>query len=146
MMKKFAAIAALLLTGAAHAQSVNGADVYRTACVMCHQDQAQGAAGLAPPLKGGYWSKLAKTAGYVPGVLLAGMHGPISTDEGTFTGVMPTQNRLSDGEIAAVGNYLVQEVNGQKGAAITPADVAKLRAKPATVAELRALRKQALGK
>ena len=142
-----AASAVLLAGGAARAQDVKGADVYRTSCAMCHQDQAQGAAGLAPPLKGSAWDKLAKAPAYVPGVLLAGMHGPITTDEGLFNGVMPTQNRLGDAEIAALAAYLVKEVNGQADAA-TPsaADVAALRAKPATVAQLRALRKQALGK
>jgi mono/diheme cytochrome c family protein len=149
IVPKFAfATASLLLAGSvAQAQQVNGAQLFQAACAMCHQAQAQGAAGLAPPLKGGYWSKLARTRGYVPGVLLAGMHGPISTDEGSFTGIMPTQNRLADGEIAALSTYLVQDVNGEKAvAAFTADEVAKLRAKPATVAELRTLRKQAVGK
>jgi mono/diheme cytochrome c family protein len=75
------------------------------------------------------------------------MHGPITTDEGAFNGVMPTQNRLSDGEIAALTAYLVKDVNGQATAATaSAADVASLRAKPSTVAELRAMRKQALAK
>jgi mono/diheme cytochrome c family protein len=143
----FALSAMVLATGHATAQDVKGADIYRNSCAMCHQDQAQGAAGVAPPLKGSYWVKLAKVQAYVPGVLLAGMHGPITTDEGPFNGVMPTQNRLSDGEIAALTAYLVKDVNGQATAATaSAADVASLRAKPSTVAELRAMRKQALAK
>jgi mono/diheme cytochrome c family protein len=142
-----ASSALLLTTGLAQAQDVKGADIYRNSCAMCHQDQAQGAAGVAPPLKGTYWAKLAKVPGYVPGVLLAGLHGPITTDEGTFNGVMPTQNRLADAEIAALAAYLVKDVNGQAGATTaSAADVAALRAKPPTVAELRAVRKQALAK
>lgn len=140
-----AAASLLLAASAAHAQQVQGAQVYQSSCAMCHQDQAQGAAGLAPALKGSQWDKLAKARSYAPGVLLAGMHGPISTDEGTFNGVMPTQNRLSDEEIAAVSTYLLREVNGQQDA-VTAAEVAALRAKPASVAELRAMRKQALAK
>lgn len=138
---------AALAGSAAHAQEVKGADVYRAACAMCHQAEQQGAAGLAPPLKGSYWDKLAKARVYVPGVLLAGMHGPITTDEGPFVGVMPTQNRLSDAEIAAVTNFLVKDVNGQASVpAVEPAEVAQLRAKPAAVAELRTLRKQSVAK
>lgn len=143
-----AGLAAVLLSGPiAQAQQVKGADVYNTACMMCHQAQAQGAAGLAPPLKGSYWDKLGKLPGYVPGVLLAGMHGPLATDDGQFNGVMPTQNRLSDAEIAAVSNYVVREVNGQAASpAVAAGDVTALRAKPPTVSELRGMRKKALGK
>jgi mono/diheme cytochrome c family protein len=146
---QFVTVASALLVsgGFVQAQEVKGGDIYRNSCAMCHQDQAQGAAGVAPPLKGNYWAKLAKVPAYVPGVLLAGLHGPITTDEGPFNGVMPTQNRLGDAEIAALAAYLVKDVNGQAGAiTASAADVAALRAKPATVAELRALRKQALSK
>lgn len=130
---------------AAGAQEIRGADVYRAACVMCHQAQGEGAAGLAPPLKGSYWGKLAATKTYVPGVLLAGIHGPIQTDAGQFMGVMPTQNRLSDAEIAAVSTYLFTDFNGQ-ATVVEAAEVEKLRAKPLSVTELRALRKQATAK
>ncbi|WP_413671693.1 cytochrome c [Massilia cellulosiltytica] len=146
-MKLALAAMFVAVSTAAQAQEVKGADVFRAACAMCHQAEAQGAAGLAPPLKGSYWDKLAKTGTYVPGVLLAGMHGQITTDEGPFNGVMPTQNRLADSEIAALSNYLVQDVNGVKSVpAVTADEVAKLRAKTPSVSELRALRKQALAK
>lgn len=144
-----AGLGAMLAAGlsCAQAQQVKGSDVYRAACAMCHQEGGQGSAGLAPPLKGSYWDKLAKTRTYVPGVLLAGMHGPITTDEGQFVGVMPPQGRLSDGEIAAVSNFLVQELNGISAAPpVDAAEVARLRSKPVTVAELRTLRKQSVAK
>lgn len=141
-------VAALCILGsAAHAQEVNGRDVFKAACAMCHQAEAQGAAGVAPPLKGSYWNRLAAIPTYVPGVLLVGLHGPIVTDEGTFNGIMPPQNRLSDREIAAVANFLLQDVNGQSAAtAVTVDSVAALRAAPPAVTALRALRKQALAK
>ncbi|MES2259352.1 MAG: cytochrome c [Pseudomonadota bacterium] len=141
------AAALALAAGAAQAQQALGEQVYRSSCAMCHQAEGQGAAGLAPPLKGKQWERLAAAGAYVPGVLLAGMHGPIVTDEGTFVGVMPTQNRLSDDEIAAVSAYLVRDINGRQGAPLaTAAEVAAWRARPASVAELRAMRKQALAK
>lgn len=137
---------ALAACGSAQAQDA-GAKVYQANCAMCHQAQAQGSAGLAPPLTGSYWQRLAQARAYVPGVLLAGLHGPLGTDEGPFVGVMPPQNRLSDEDIAAVSGYLVAQLNGQSGLApVTAAEVAAWRAKPAPVAELRAMRKQALAK
>jgi mono/diheme cytochrome c family protein len=143
----FTALALMLLAGSVRADELLGQKVYQSSCAMCHQDQGQGAAGVAPALKGSQWLKLGQQRGYAPGVLLAGMHGAISTDEGMFVGVMPTQNRLSDEEIAAVAGYVVRSLNGQQaGADVTPADVAAWRAKPASVAELRVLRKQALAK
>lgn len=147
-MRHFLLTAALLsaATGAG-AQQVSGAEIYKSSCAMCHQEQGQGAAGVAPALKGSQWDKLSKVAGYAPGVLLAGMNGQITTDEGPFMGVMPTQNRLSDAEIAAVATYMLHDIAGQQGApAVTAAEVAALRAKPQSVAELRAVRKKALAK
>lgn len=137
----------LLAGSIAQAQEVKGAEIYRNSCAMCHQAEGQGAAGLAPPLKGSYWAKLVNIPVYVPGVLLAGMHGTITTDEGPFNGVMPTQNRLADAEIAALAAYLAEEISGLAGATTaSAAEVAALRAKTPSVAELRALRKQALAK
>lgn len=147
-MRHLILTAALLAAAAgANAQQASGSDLYKSSCAMCHQDQGQGAAGVAPPLKGSHWDKLSKVAGYAPGVLLAGMNGQITTDEGQFMGVMPTQNRLSDAEIAAVATYVLHDIAGQQGApAVSAADVAALRARPLSVTELRALRKKALAK
>lgn len=152
MNNRLRAVQALLLMlalaaagGSATAQQINGEQVYQSSCAMCHRAQGQGSAGLAPPLKGSQWIRLTGATMYLPGVMLAGMHGALDTDEGRFVGVMPTQNRLSDAEIAAVSSYLVRDINGQAGAAVpSAAEVAALRAKPVTVAELRALRKRTL--
>lgn len=128
----------------AHAQMV-GQQVYQAHCAVCHQADAQGAPGLAPPLQGRHWIKLASARQYVPGVLLAGMHGVLALENGNFNGVMPPQNRLSDEEIAAATNYLFINVNGQeKWPALQASDVAQLRRETPLVAQLRALRKQAL--
>lgn len=124
-----------------------GAQVFEKHCAVCHQADAQGAAGLAPPLKGPHWAKLVDTRTYVPGVLLAGMNGTISLEGGNFTGVMPPQNSLSDDDIAAVSNYLYTSVNAQTNwKPLTAADVASLRQALPSVASLRALRKQGIGK
>jgi mono/diheme cytochrome c family protein len=124
-----------------------GKQVFQNNCAMCHQADAQGTPGLAPPLKGAQWAGLAAVRTYVPGVLLAGMNGQISLDSGNFIGVMPPQNRLSDEEIAAVSNYLVSGINAQADwKPLAASEVAGLRQSTPSVASLRALRKQGLGK
>lgn len=137
---------ALFSAGAAAADDVPaGEKLFQSSCAMCHQAQAQGMPGLAPPLTGSHWSKLARARNYVPGVLLAGMNGSLALDGATFTGVMPTQNRLGDDEIAALANYLFIGVNGQAGwQPLTAAEVAALRKDNPGVAGLRAMRKGAL--
>lgn len=140
------ALAACLMGGAMPALAANlGETIFQNNCAVCHQPQAQGMAGLAPPLKSGQWAKLAGARTYVPGVLLAGMNGSLPLENGSFIGVMPTQNRLGDDEIAAVANYLFINVNGQAGwQPLTGAEVAALRASTPAVGALRAQRKQAL--
>jgi nitrite reductase (NO-forming) len=138
------ATAAMVSTASA---AESGEKVYMTNCAACHQAQAQGMAGLAPPLRNSHWSKYAGIRTYVPGVLLAGMNGSLAMESGNFVGVMPPQNRLSDDEIAAVSNYLFAEVNQVAGwKSVTAAEVATLRKNTPAVSALKALRKTALGK
>ena len=123
----------------------SGEQVFQSNCAVCHQPQAQGMPGLAPPLKGSRWSKFTGQRAYVPGVLLAGMNGSLPMEGDNFIGVMPTQNRLSDEDIAAVANYLFKTVNGQSDwQALTAAEIADMRKSTPSVSSLRALRKQAL--
>jgi mono/diheme cytochrome c family protein len=150
--------AALLACAVAHAQTPTptptptpaasqsaGRALFAANCALCHQAEAQGAAGVAPPLKGAHWSRLAGVRHYVPGVLLVGMHGKLSLEADSFVGVMPAQNRLSDLEVASVTNYLLAGVNGQAGwIGVDASEVAAWRAAPPSVAQLRAARKQAL--
>jgi nitrite reductase (NO-forming) len=136
-----------VVTASAASAAESGEKVFMTNCAACHQAQAQGMAGLAPPLKNSHWSKYAGIRSYVPGVLLAGMNGSLAMESGNFVGVMPPQNRLSDDEIAAVTNYLFAEVNQVAGwKSITAAEVATLRKNTPAVSALKALRKTALGK
>jgi len=140
------AVALLLCSGATQAME-NGENIFQNNCAVCHQPQAQGMAGLAPPLKSAQWGKYATARRYVPGVLLGGMNGSIALENGNFIGVMPPQNRLSDEEIAAVANYLFVTVNAQPGWKEFKADdIAAMRQNPPAMSALRALRKQVLAK
>lgn len=140
------ALLALLVGGAVPAGAADlGEQVFQANCAVCHQPQAQGMPGLAPPLKSGQWAALAGVRDYVPSVLLGGMNGSLQLEGGKFMGVMPPMNRLADEQIAAVVNYLFAAVNGQDGwRPLTPAEVGALRENPAPLAALRALRKQAV--
>ena len=130
--------------GVVHAAE-RGLQVYESNCMVCHQAGGQGMPGLAPPLAGAQWARLAMARNYVPGVLLAGMNGSLQLESGTFVGVMPPQNRLSDEDLAAVANYLFTTLNGRADwQALTAEELAALRASPAPVSALRAMRKQAV--
>jgi mono/diheme cytochrome c family protein len=139
-------LAGALTTGATFAATVeNGEKVFQNNCAACHQAQAQGTPGLAPPLKSGQWNKFVAARNYVPGVLLAGMNGALPIESGNFVGIMPPQNRLSDEDIASVANYLFIGVNGQANwQPLSAEDVAAMRQNTPAVSSLKALRKQAL--
>lgn len=143
-----AALALLMATAGGNAAAADsGEKIFQNSCAMCHQAQAQGMPGLAPPLKGSQWSKFAAARTYVPGVLLAGMNGSLPMESGNFVGVMPPQNRLSDDDIASVVNYLFGDVNAVAGwKAISSAEIATLRQATPAVSALKAQRKQALAK
>jgi len=123
-----------------------GVQVFQQNCAVCHQSDAQGMVGLAPPLKSGQWAKFATDRTYIPSVPLSGMNGNLQLENTTLMGVMPTQNRLSDDDIAAVINYLFITVNGQiSWEPLQASDIAALRQKLPSVSHLRALRKQIVG-
>jgi mono/diheme cytochrome c family protein len=88
------------------------------------------------------WARLGSRApGYIVGVMLAGFSGTIEVSGTTFSGlIMPPQDRMSDEDLAAIGNYVLSTLNDSKEKVLT-GDVAKLRAAPPTHAELRATRR-----
>lgn len=101
-----------------------GQGIFKERCVLCHQDNAQGAAGVAPSLVGTLVPYLASAEGkrYLSQILISGMIGPIDTEGHKFNGMMPSfRADLSDTEIAAVINYVLGTYNGVSDAgAVTP--------------------------
>ena len=95
-----------------------GREVYRNICQQCHQPDGRGQERLAPSLVG---SELLLSGPEIPvRILLNGKEGPV--------GLMPPLGAaLSDGDIAAVLTYVRREW-GQRGTAVEPATVAKVRA------------------
>lgn len=101
-----------------------GATIYG-ACQGCHQATGTGQPGLIPPLAGSDWV-LGGTE-RITRVVLRGLMGPVIVKGATFNNVMPTQQTLSDSELAAVLTY-VRNSWGNQGPMLTKEMVAKVRA------------------
>jgi mono/diheme cytochrome c family protein len=99
-----------------------GQNIFKERCVLCHQEDAHGAAGVAPSLVGTLVPFLASAEGkrYLSQILISGMIGPIYTEGHKFNGMMPSfRADLSDTEIAAVINYVLGTFNGVSDAGAT---------------------------
>jgi mono/diheme cytochrome c family protein len=139
--KQVVALALMLAAGisapALARADADGATVYKR-CAACHLPTRAGVPGAFPPLRGDI-SAFAETAEgrrYLVLVLTRGLSGPIKAEGKVYSGVMPAQSMLSDGEVAAVLNFLAQskveftaeEVSQLRasGAGLSPAQVAEL--------------------
>ena len=96
------------------AQGPSGGALYATHCVACHQAEAVGAPGIAPPLAGHVGRYAGNEAGrnYLVHVPLTGMVGAITVDGVRYTGNMPSFAALSDADIASVIGHVLREFNG----------------------------------
>jgi mono/diheme cytochrome c family protein len=124
-----------------------GQNIFKDRCVLCHQEDAHGAAGVAPSLVGTLVPYLASADGkrYLAQILISGMIGPIDTEGHKFNGMMPSfRADLSDTELAAVINYVLGTFNGVSDAGATtpvaPEDVAAAGASNPIATGTRALR------
>ncbi|MFB0495926.1 mono/diheme cytochrome c family protein [Mucilaginibacter sp. OAE612] len=104
----------------------NGKAIYINHCLTCHQADGGGVPNMNPPL--------IKTS-YVTGdhtqlikVVLNGFSENIDIDGESYSNVMPAHDFLKDREIADVLTY-VRKSFGNKGGAITAAQVKAVRAK-----------------
>ncbi len=114
--------------------AADGAGVYAGHCSGCHKATGAGAPGIFPPLAGHAAALAAADRAYPIRVLLFGLTGEIHVGGMTYKGRMPAYaGLLSDGEIAAVLNYLLSAWGNDKAlpaghAEITAAEVAAQRA------------------
>ncbi len=102
------AFAFLLTLPVAVAQS-DGASIYATNCVGCHQADGSGLPGVFPPLAGHVGDLYAAEGGprHLANVLLFGMQGPITVDGVDYAGVMPGWFQFSDADVAAVLDHVL---------------------------------------
>lgn len=123
-----AALAGLACLQTAHAQ--DGAALFGQHCATCHQPDAAGTVGLAPPLKGEHWMKLSADRGYIPAVMLWGLSGPIRVGNQNFVGSMPAfGTQLDDAQLAAIASHL-RKLQGANEAPYTADDFKAERGTP----------------
>jgi mono/diheme cytochrome c family protein len=105
-----------------------GAKVFNTACVACHQANGQGLAGQFPPLAGSEWV-LAEGPNRIIRIVLHGVAGPLNVKGADFNNAMPPwKESFTDAQIAAVITYIRSEW-GNKAGPVTAEQVKKWRDK-----------------
>lgn len=125
-------IVALLLIGTAFTQTYplpasikQGKEVYTAFCQNCHMADGKGQAGVFPPLaKSDYLKKPVKA---LIDLILKGQSGEIIVNGVKYNGQMPSQNYLTDEQIADVLNYMKNSWGNQSAISITPRLVKKMR-------------------
>lgn len=134
------------LLGAPAMADDTGRALFEDNCSGCHQLGGTGQPGLAPPLiDDTLWFGLgSRSPDYLAGVLMGGLTGTIVAGGERFIGLaMPPQDWMSDEELAAVADYVLDDLNGLD--LDMPLDLlAATRQAPPSHAELRAIRKQAM--
>lgn len=122
----------LLFLGLAVAQS--GPQLYQQNCAFCHGDSGQGRPGAFPPLAA-HATELVKTSegrAHLINAVLYGMQGPVRARGNIYNGIMPAFYQLSDEQIAAMLNYVLNAWGNDK---LLPRDH-----RPVTAAEVRGAR------
>jgi mono/diheme cytochrome c family protein len=112
--------------------SPRGREVYQTTCALCHGNEGEGKPNQAPPLVGAEFV-LGSPARLIR-IPLNGLDGPIMVkgERMTFPSSMPAMGAaLSDEDLAAALTYMRMSW-GNQGDAITPEQVAAVRAEVGT--------------
>ena len=99
-----------------------GGAIYRRQCASCHGEQGEGVARAYPRLTDGPAVNAIR-------MVLDGGYSPSTADNPRPFGMPPFSAALSDAEVAAVLSY-VRASWGNRGAAVLPQDVGRLRATP----------------
>jgi mono/diheme cytochrome c family protein len=143
-----AAIATFLLVIGDATAFADGKASFLAQCAACHQPGGIGTPGLAPPIAS---DELVRIIGdpdgraYLPLVVLNGLSGPIAVAGQRYVSAMPAQPHLGNQEVADIASYVLVALNGARtdGAGpYTSAEVAALRATPASHQDLQALRRR----
>lgn len=135
-----------LLLAAPVAADEAGEQLFVDSCSGCHQLGGVGQPALAPPLVDpALWTGLGEKApNYLVGVIMGGLVGKITAAGQDYVGLaMPSQDWMTDAEIAAVAAYVLGDLNGLD-LVPTPELIAATRASHPSHSALRALRKEAL--
>lgn len=137
------AAAALFALAASPAAAADGATLFAETCAACHGEAGIGVEGLAPPLVDAeLWTALGdKAPAYLAGVMAGGLSGKITAKGIDYVGlVMPPQTEIPDADLAAIGAYVLKDLN-TLSVAPDEAAITAAKAAPPTHKALRALRK-----
>ena len=135
-----------LAAGVCAAQGTpSGQAIYAANCVPCHQTDGEGAPGIAPPLAGILAGRAKQDVGreFLAQILVSGMTGTLVSKGQRYTGSMPSFAGMSDGELAAVMNFVLAAFNGN-ATPLAAADFSAARGRERTPAEVRKLRDRAV--
>ena len=97
-----------------------GQDVYMTNCMSCHMINGEGVAGVYPPLAGE--DSLLADVNLNIDIILKGQKGEVMVNGQQYNTDMPSQEYLTDEQIADVLNY-VRNTWGNKAEMIVPEQV-----------------------
>ena len=124
--------------------AAQGKEIFSANCAACHNADAGGIPGVAPPLANALRERLASPAGqtYLANVLVHGLAGPIASQGQSFNGVMPSFASLPDASLAALLAWLGTQ-NGQVTPTVSADALAKARAERKTPGAVRKLREAA---
>lgn len=102
-----------------------GEALYNGTCSVCHQNNGAGLPNVFPPLAKSDYLNADKTRAI--NIVLNGLSGPVTVNGAKFDSVMPPMSQLNDDEVANIVTYAINSW-GNKGGAVTAAEVAKVRA------------------
>ena len=107
-------------------QIAAGEVLFKGTCSACHQAEGQGLPNVFPPLAKSDYLMQDKRRSI--DVVINGLTGPVTVNGQPFNSVMPPMSQLNDDGIANILTY-VRNAWGNKGDAVSPAEVAAVRAK-----------------
>jgi nitrite reductase (NO-forming) len=105
------------------ASIARGQDIYTAQCISCHMEKGEGIEDVYPPLAKSDYLMADKNRSIIQ--VLKGVSGEIKVNGKIYNGDMPGFD-LSDQEVSDVVNF-IRNSWGNKGAAVTPSDVASAR-------------------
>ena len=138
----------VLATSALADPNEPGKSSFEANCAVCHQASGAGNPALAPPLLNypGRYATTPEGRKQLAMTLLYGLYGDVVVEDKHYNFKMPSFNQLDDEVIAETLNYVVFGLAHAPASAapFTAAEIAAVRAKPSSGAEVRAHRAEVL--